>query len=126
MMTIKLAAMIRTTMLTTLIRRQPREVGGIKSKNWCCWILGMFWRLLARSSGGGGTMRMMSITILIVQVAIKIYYCRGGSGKQRESEIDRQASGASSIRFVVIAAGSCKTRPNNAAISVKSEQFCIQ
>eukprot|EP00986_Skeletonema_menzelii_P007704 scaffold3044_cov161-Skeletonema_menzelii.AAC.2 len=67
----------------TLLQRQPREVGGIKSKNWCCWILGMFWRLLARSSGGCGTMRMMAIiTILIVQVALKIYYCRGGSGKQ--------------------------------------------
>ena len=34
--------------------------------------------------------RMMAImTILIVQVALKIYYCRGGSGKQRGSEINR-------------------------------------
>ena len=79
-------------------------------------------------------MRMMSITILIVQVAIKMYYCRRGSGKQRGSEIDRQARGGSSIRLLGLPPEAAKPDHRTTTIiltpsssnCVKSEQFCSQ
>jgi len=71
-------------------------------------------------------MRMMSITILIVQVAIKMYYCRRGSGKQRGSEIDRQARGGSSIRLLGLPPEAAKPDPpnNNNNINTKQQQLC--